>query len=317
MAGYILRRVLWLAPVLFFISLITFALMHSVEGGPWDNGERALPAPVAENLNREYGLDQPIWRQYADFAWNALHGDLGVSYQRQNRPVTAIILSGFKVTAVLGLSAFALAAAGGITLGLAAAVNRGGVADYAGVALATAGASVPGFVLGIFLVYGFSVKLHALPTFGWDLNHGILLGLLPRPQQMVMPVIALAALPLAYLARITRASMLEVLEQDYLRTARAKGLASSVVIYRHALRNALVPVVTVMGPMIAGLVTGSFIIEQLFSIPGTGRLFIQSVEARDYGMIMGATLFYAAAIAVANLAVDVAYAFVDPRIRYG
>jgi oligopeptide transport system permease protein len=134
---------------------------------------------------------------------------------------------------------------------------------------------------------------------------------------MVMPVIALAVLPLAYLARITRASMLEVLEQDYLRTARAKGLASSVVIYRHALRNALVPVVTVMGPMIAGLVTGSFIIEQLFSIPGTGRLFIQSVEARDYGMIMGATLFYAAAIAVANLAVDVAYAFVDPRIRYG
>jgi oligopeptide transport system permease protein len=316
LAGYIARRLLGLALVLLLISLITFALMHSVEGGPWDAGERNLPEPVVQSLNRHYGLDQSLWRQYGTFLWQALGGDLGISFQRQGKPVTEVIRSGFAASAVLGLLAAGLAVGGGVSLGVVSAVNRNRLVDHAGVALATAGASVPAFVLGIFMVYGLSVRLHALPTFGWDLKHGLLPGLLPRPEQMLMPVLTLAALPLAYIARITRASMLEVLEQDYLRTARAKGLGSAAVFYRHGLRNAVVPVLTVLAPIVAGLITGSFIVEQLFSIPGTGRLFVQSVLARDYGMIMGATLFYAAFIAVANLAVDVAYAVADPRIRY-
>jgi oligopeptide transport system permease protein len=317
MAGYAVRRTLWLIPVLFFISLATFALMHSVEGGPWDTGERKLPEAVVRNLDRQYGLDKPVYQQYADFVWNALQGDLGVSFQRQNKPVTDVILSGFKITAVLGLMAMTVAIVVGVGLGVLAAVNRNRLPDYASVVLATAGSSVPGFVLGIFLVYGFSVKLHALPTFGWDVKHGLVPGYLPPLRQAILPVLTLAALPAAFLSRVTRASVLDVLQQDYLRTAHAKGLATATVLRRHALRNALIPIITVMGPMVANLVTGSFIVEQLFSIPGTGRLFVQSVNARDYGMIMGTTLFYAVLIAGANLAVDIACAFANPRIRFG
>jgi oligopeptide transport system permease protein len=197
-----------------------------------------------------------------------------------------------------------------------AATNRDRAADRAGLALATVGSSVPGFVLAIFLMYGFSVKLHALPTFGWDVRDGLVPGLLPDPRQALMPVLVLAALPAAYLARVTRAGLLEVLQQDYMRTARAKGLPSASVLWRHGLRNALIPVITVAGPIAASMVTGSFVVEQVFSIPGTGRMFVQAVSARDYGMIMGTTLFYAAIISVANLAVDVAYAFVNPQVRY-
>ncbi len=315
MTSYIARRVLWLIPVLFFISLITFALMHAVEGGPWDS-ERKLPDNVTENLNRKYGLDKPVWRQYVDFAANALQGDLGISFQRQNKPVTEVILSGFRVTAVLGFLAISTAAVLGVTLGVLAALNRNGVIDYISVFFASVGSAIPGFVLGIFLIYLFSVKLHALPTFGWETKTGLIPGWLPHWKQAIMPVITLAALPTAFLARVTRASMLEVLRQDYVRTARSKGLANFTVLYRHSLRNALIPILTVLGPITAGLVTGSFIIEQLFSVPGIGRLFVQSINGRDYGMIMGTTLFYAVLIAFANLAVDITYAVADPRIRY-
>jgi oligopeptide transport system permease protein len=315
MAAYIVRRILWLLPVLFFISLITFSLMHLVPGGPWDS-ERQLPPQVVENLNRKYGLDKPVWRQYIDYATNALQGDLGISFARQNKPVTDVILGGFKVTAMLGLMAVATAALAGITLGVMAAVNRNQAADYASVFLASLGSSIPGFVLGIFLIYIFSVKLHVFPTFGWNVKAGLIHGWLPQWRQAVMPVITLAALPTAFLARITRASMLDVLRQDYIRTAYAKGLPRGAVLYRYGFRNAVIPILTVLGPITAHLVTGSFIVEQLFSVPGIGRLFVQSINGRDYGMIMGTTLFYAVLIAVANLAVDVAYALVDPRIRY-
>ncbi|HLF72568.1 MAG TPA: ABC transporter permease [Dehalococcoidia bacterium] len=315
MAAYALRRLLWLAPALLFISLVTFALMHSVQGGPWDD-DRRLPPSVTENLDRKYGLDKPLYAQYFDFVTGALHGDLGISYARQDKPVTAIILSGFKVTAVLGVLALAVAVVAGVGLGVLSALNRNRWPDYAGVLFASMGSAVPAFVLGIFLVYIFGVQLHWLPTFGWDTRGGLLPGWLPRWQQLVLPVVTLSALPAAYLARITRASLLEVLRQDYIRTARSKGLGGGSVLFRHAMRNAAIPIVTVLGPVIAGLVTGSFIIEQLFSVPGTGRLFVQSVNARDYGLIMGTTLFYAAVIVVVNLAVDITYAFIDPRIRY-
>jgi oligopeptide transport system permease protein len=304
MVSYIIRRILWLVPVLLFISLITFVLMHSVEGGPWDQ-EKKLPDAVVQNLNHRYGLDKPAWRQYLDFVWHAMQGDLGISFQRQDKPVTDVILSGFKVTAVLGLLAIGTSVVVGVTLGILAAVNRNSIADYASVFLASVGSAVPSFALAIFLIYVFSVKLQVLPVFGWG-----------SVRQAILPVITLSALPTAFLARITRASMLDILRQDYIRTARAKGLASFLVFSRHGFRNALIPIITAIGPIAAALVTGSFIVEQVFAIPGTGRLFVHSLNARDYGMIMGTTMFYAVIIAAANLAVDIAYAVVDPRIRY-
>jgi oligopeptide transport system permease protein len=304
MISYIIRRILWLIPVLLFISLITFGLMHSVQGGPWDQ-EKKIPDAIVQNLNHKYGLDKPVWRQYVDFVWNAMRGDLGVSFQRQDKPVTEIILGGFKVTAVLGLLAIGTSVLIGVTLGILAAVNRNSAADYLSVFLASIGSAVPSFALAIFLIFIFSVKLQVLPVFGWG-----------SVKQAILPVATLSALPTAFLARITRASMLDILRQDYIRTARAKGLTNLLVLWRHGFKNALIPIITAIGPIAAALVTGSFIVEQVYAIPGTGRLFVHSLNARDYGMIMGTTLFYAVIIAAANLAVDIAYAVVDPRIRY-
>jgi oligopeptide transport system permease protein len=304
MTGYILRRILYLGPVLFAVALITFLLMHAVPGGPWDSDKPLDPAVVA-NLNHKYGLDQPLWRQFITFIGNALRGDLGVSYTNQGRPVTDILWGGFSVTATLGLLALVLALSLGVTLGVVAALRQNSALDHISVFLSACAASTPNFVLGVLLVVVFSVRLHWLPTGGWG-----------SPQQTIMPAIALAALPVAYIARITRASMLEVLHEEYILAARSKGLREQVILLRHAARNALIPVLTVSGPIAASLVTGSFIIETFFSIPGTGRLFVQGVFARDYGLIMGATLFYALIVAVMNLAVDLLYAVVDPRIRY-
>jgi len=315
MAAYTARRLLWLCLTLLFISLVTFVLMHSVKGGPWDD-ERSVPPQQVENLNRKYGLDQPLWRQYTLFLGNALQGDLGLSFQRQDRAVSEIILSGFKVTAVLGLMAFALATVLGVTLGVFSALHRNRLPDYGGVFVATLGAAVPAFVLGIFLKSVFAVELGWFSTFGWDTHAGVVSGWLPRWDQMALPVVTLAALPAAYLARITRASLLDVLRQDYMRTARAKGLGNGAVLFNHGLRNAAIPILTLAGPILAALVTGSFIVEQVFSVPGIGGAFVKSVTDRDYGMIMGTTLFYALVVVIANLAVDISYAYVDPRVRY-
>ncbi len=303
MFAYTVRRVLWLVPVLLGVATITFVLMHVVPGGPWDQ-EKTLAPQVVQNLNRRYGLDKPVWRQYVDFLSKAVRGDLGVSYTYQDRIVTSIIRSGFPVTASLGLIAFVLSMGIGLPLGLAAASKQNSLLDYLSVFFATSFASTPGFVLGILLMILFSVNLHWLPTSGWG-----------TPQKIIMPAIALAALPAAYTARLTRASVLEVIRQDYIRTARAKGLQETVIYYRHVLKNALIPVLTIMGPELAYLVTGSFIIEALFSIPGVGRLFVQGVFQRDYGLIMGTVLFYAFIVAILNLVVDLLYAAVDPRIR--
>ncbi|MBI2912156.1 MAG: ABC transporter permease [Chloroflexi bacterium] len=304
MGRYLLWRTASLVPVLLGVSALAFALMHLVPGGPWD-AEKALGPAVVENLNRRYGLDLPLWQQYLSFLLGVVKGDLGVSYLYQDRGVTEILLRGLPVTASLGLLALGLALAGGLSLGAVAATRQNDWPDYLAVLLATAGASVPSFVLGIFLVALFAVTLGWLPSGGWGaLDHAIL------------PALALAAYPAAYLARITRSALLEVLHQDYVRTARAKGLYERRVLLGHALRNALIPVLTVSGPLAASFVTGSFIVESLFSVPGIGRLFVQAVFARDYGLILGATLVYALAVVLANYAVDVLYAVVDPRIRY-
>lgn len=301
---YLLWRLAWLIPVLLGISLITFGLMHLVPGGPWDR-EKALAPAVVENLNRRYGLDQPLWKQYLSFLAGALRGDLGVSYLYQDRGVTEILLRGLPISATLGLLALALALVLGLTLGVLAAVHRNSWLDYACVFFATGGASIPNFVLGILLVILFAVTLGWLPSGGW--------GTLDRA---ILPALALALFPAAYLARITRSSLLEVLHQDYVRTARAKGLRERRVLLGHVLRNALIPVLTVSGPIAANLITGSFIVETLFSVPGIGRTFVQGVFARDYGLILGITLFYALVVALANFVVDLLYVVVDPRIRY-
>ncbi len=304
MFRFIVRRFLWLILVLFVVLLITFVLMHLVPGGPWDR-EKALAPKVVEALNARYGLDKPLWEQFFNYIGGVLQGDLGISYSRSDRTVTSILLEGLPKTATLGLLAFILAQSIGIPFGVAAALKQNSAIDYASVLFSTIFASIPGFVLGILLMIFFSVILHWLPTSGWG-----------SPQQIIMPVICLAALPAAQSARITRASTLDVMRQDYVRTARSKGLLENVVRMRHIFRNSLIPVVTVPGPELANLVTGSFIIENLFVIPGIGRMFVQGINARDYSLIMGSILFYALTIAILNLAVDILYAAIDPRIRY-
>jgi oligopeptide transport system permease protein len=304
MFRFIVRRILWLLLVLFVVLLITFILMHLVPGGPWDR-EKALSPRVIELLNRRYGLDQPLWEQFANYIWGILHGDLGISYSYSDRNVTDILLRGLPKTATLGLLAFIFAQGIGIPFGMAAALKQNSAIDYVSVMFATIFASIPGFVLGILLMILFSVTLHWLPTSGWG-----------SVQQLIMPVFCLAALPAAQSARITRASTLDVMRQDYIRTARSKGLKENVVRIRHIFRNSLIPVVTVAGPELANLVTGSFIIENLFAIPGIGRLFVNGINSRDYSLIMGAILFYAFTIAILNLVVDILYAAIDPRIRY-
>ena len=304
MVGYAAGRVLWIIPVMFGIASITFLLMHFVPRGPWDQDKKLAPQ-IVENLNRSYGLSDPLWKQYWNFLSGAVMGDLGVSYTYQDRPVTEIIRQGLPATATLGIVAFLIAVCAGVPLGVVAALKRNGIVDYLSMSFAAAFASIPGFVLGILLVIILSVRWHLLPSSGWG-----------SPSQVIMPAIALAALPLAVIARVTRASVLEVLGEDYIRTARAKGLHPRVVHYRHVLKNASIPVLTLLGPEFAALITGSFIIETVFSIPGIGRLFVQGVFQRDYGLIMGLVLFYSFVIAALNLVVDMLYAVVDPRIRY-
>ena len=305
MAVYLLQRILWIIPVLLAVAIVTFVLMHQVPGGPWDQAKR-LPPEARANVDRAYGLDQPLWEQFGRYMLGLAKGDLGTSFRDRNRPVADVLTDGIRVSASLGLLALALSVGAGVGLGVTSALRQNSPWDYAAVAFATVGASVPSFILGMLLLVIFTGELHWLPSGGWG-----------SPQQAVMPVLALSALPTAYIARVTRASMLDVLRQDYVRTARAKGLRERAIVVRHLLRNALIPVLTVIGPVAAVLVTGSFIVEQLFAIPGIGRTFVTSIAARDYGVIMGTTLFYAFVVAVANLVVDMLYPAIDPRIRYG
>lgn len=304
MTAYIVQRLVWLVVVLFAVVTVTFVLMHSVEGGPWD-GPKDLSDEAKANLDRAYGLDDPLWEQFGLYLYHLAQGDLGVSTKERNRPVSEILADSIPVSAQLGLLALAISVGVGMTLGVASALRRNSVVDYVGVAFATVGGSVPSFILGMLLMVLLTAELHWLPSGGWG-----------SPKQAIMPALALSAWPAAYIARVTRASMLDVLDQEYVRTARAKGLVETVVVLRHALRNALIPVLTVIGPIAAVLVTGTFIVEQLFSVPGMGRVFVDSIRGRDYGVIMGATLFYTFVVAIANLAVDVLYAAIDPRIRY-
>jgi oligopeptide transport system permease protein len=304
MTRYVVRRVLWLVPVLLFVSLITFALMKVTPGGPWDQ-DKPLSATVVQNLNRKYNLDRPVWEQYLLYVGNALRGDLGPSYTYQDRSVTQIIIGGLPNTASLGAMAAVVAVVVGVSLGVLAALRQNGPVDYIALVFGTVFASVPSFVLGFVLIIVFALTLHLVPTSGWG-----------KPSNYVLPVLTLGLNQAALLTRITRASVLDVSRQDFMRTARAKGLRENLLVRRHLLRNALIPVVTILGPVMLLLLTGSVVVENVFSVPGVGRLLVQGITQRDYSLIMGATLMYATVTALLNLLVDVLYAVIDPRITY-
>ena len=304
MIAYIGRQFLWIIPVLFTVSIITFFLMHAVPGGPWDRDKR-LPAATQERLNAKYGLDQPIIIQYVTWAGKFIQGDLGPSYRYTDRTVNEIVADGFWTTVQLGVMAFILSVIVGIPLGIFAALGHNRGPDYLSTSLSIVGIATPSFVLSILLIVFFAVQLGWFPTGGWK-----------GPQYWVLPTIALAGFPIAVIARYTRASMLEVTRKDYIRTAHSKGITDQAVVSRHMIRNALIPVVTILGPTLAFLVTGSFIIERIFGIPGIGQFYITSISTRDYSLLMAMTMLYAFAVAFLNVVVDVLYAYIDPRIRY-
>lgn len=277
--------------------------MRLVPGGPFD-ADKNLPPAIVANLNAKYQLDKPVAQQYVTYLSRVVRGDLGISYKYLNRTVRDILGEAMPVSLQLGFTALVLAILIGVPLGTIAAVNRGSWIDVTAMFLSTAGISVPGFVIGAFLIFIFGVWLKVLPVALWE-----------TPWHMVLPSLTLAFSPAAYLARLTRASVLEVLEKDWVRTARSKGLSRWATVIKHTLRNALVPVVTVLGPLTAILITGSFVVEYLYAIPGMGRFFVTAVTNRDYDLIMGTTLVFAALLIVTNAIVDVAYQILDPRMK--
>jgi oligopeptide transport system permease protein len=303
MAGYVLRRVLWLIPVLFAVSIITFTLMHMVPGGPWATEKQVAPG-VEREIAKTYHLDEPIWQQYGRWLFDVLRGDFGPSFKYE-RQVSQLVAQGLPVTIQLGVMAFGVAVLIGMPLGIVAALRHNSLPDYAATAVSMIGIATPTFVIATILVVIFSAWLKILPATGWD-----------GPDTWFMPVVALAGFEIAQIARYTRASMLEVKGKDYIRTAHSKGLYERAIVTRHMVRNALIPVLTVLGPVLAFLVTGSFIIESFFGVPGIGRYYVQGIAQRDYGLIMAMTLIYAFSVAVFNTIVDVLYGYIDPRIRY-
>lgn len=329
MTIYFLRRILWMIPVLFIVALITFTLMHSAPGGPWDRdpNARQVDSATQKVLNAHYGLDKPLWRQFmayvagdinseGKFECGLICGNLGPSYRVRGRTVQDILFdppkgksalySRFGYSMRLALLAVSMAALIGIPVGVFAALRQNSWVDYVSLFIATAGISLPSFVMAIFLIIIFATGLHWVSVVpkNWD-----------QFRAWFLPAAVLGFGTMAYTARLTRTSMLEVLRQDYVRTARAKGLHERVVVYRHMMRNAMIPVVTILGPSLAALVTGSFIIETMFSFPGMGRAYVTAISQRDYSMIMGTTLIYVFLISIANLAVDFLYVLIDPRIR--
>jgi len=329
MIRFVIRRLLWMIPVLFLLALVTFLLMHAAPGGPWDRepGRRQLDAATQKRLNQQFGLDKPMWRQFVayvfgdfnadgEFVCGAICGNLGPSYRQRGRTVQEILFtppegkpfweSRFGYSLRLGLLSLLFAIVIGIPSGILAGLHQNSWIDYLSALVANIGVSVPNFVIGIYLIIIFGVTLH------W-------VSVVPRswaaPKVWIIPALVLGFATMAFTARLTRSSTLEVMRQDYVRTARAKGVAERRVIFIHMLKNALIPVVTILGPALAGLVTGSFIIETMFAFPGIGREYVQAIGNRDYSMILGSTLLYGGLIALANLSVDIIYGFLDPRIR--
>jgi ABC-type dipeptide/oligopeptide/nickel transport system permease component len=334
MGRYVARRLLWLLVVVFFVSLITFGFAHAVPGGPF-SGEKVLTAAALAQLEKYYNLDKPLWQQYLLMMGNILIPKItsgtpgqsrledhliniplgsnytfqwmnfGPSYKNQSRTVNDIFRENLPVSFELGFYAFLVAVVIGLPLGLISALKQNSGWDYLAMSVAIFGVSVPTIVLGPVFIWLFAVQLRWFLPSGWG-----------SWQENVLPTIALGVGSSAVIARLTRASLLQVIREDYIRTARAKGLRENVVVLRHALRNSLIPVVTVMGPIFAFLIAGTLVTETIFGVPGIGRYFVTSITNRDYPVIMGTALFFAVIIVLANLLVDVVYAWIDPRIRY-
>jgi len=277
--------------------------MHSIPGDPFTNEKRISPE-IMQNLNAKYGLDKPLITQYGIYLKNLVKGDLGDSMKYKNRSVNSMLADGFPISARLGLMATAVGAGLGIMFGIIAALNRAKAFDYFIILLAVVGVSVPGFVFAALFQYWFGVKLQWLPVARWG-----------TAAHYVLPVGALGFGMIAYIARMMRTSMLDVLGQDYIRTAKAKGLSKPVVVWKHAIRNAILPIVTIIGVMIAGVVVGTFVIERIFAVPGMGKYFVQSIQQNDYTVILGTTIFYAVILVVMMFIIDLFYGIVDPRIR--
>jgi oligopeptide transport system permease protein len=300
---FLVKRTLTMVVTLLVIITITFVMMHAIPGGPFTR-EKALPDAVLAALNQKYHLDDPLWKQYVDYVKGVLSFNLGPSFQRAGVTVNDLIVEGFPATLKIGLTSVLVIIVVGIPLGIISALKQNKWQDGLVMFIATLGVTIPSFVMATGIIYIFSAKYNVLPSNG-----------LTSWKHMIGPVIALSGFSLSFVARLTRSSMLEVLQQDYIRTARAKGLSNNKVIYKHALKNALIPVVTYLGPMIASLLTGSFVIEKVFAIPGMGKHFVESVGNRDYTVLMGITIFYALFLVVMVLLVDILYSFIDPRIK--
>lgn len=303
MSGYILKRIGYAILTIFFISVITFTLMNLIPGGPFLS-EKNMSAETKASLDAKYGLDKPLPVQYINYMGKLLHGDLGLSIKQKERTANDIIFTTFPVSARIGIIAILLALVLGVLMGSLSALNRSKFGDKLIMVLSTLGIAVPNFVMATFLLVLFGVKLRWLPTMG-----------LRTPLHYIMPCITLAFYPMSYITRLTRSSMLDALDQDYIRTARSKGVSSRSLLFKHAMRNAILPVVTYIGPLTAYTVTGSFIVEEVFNIPGLGREFINCITARDYPMVMSTTIFLAVLLVFMNVAVDICYKLIDPRIK--
>ena len=300
----ILRRLLLMIPTLWIIGTVTFFMMRLAPGGPF-LAEREIPAAAREQLEHKYGLDQPLHVQYGRFLLNAVRLDFGPSYRFSQKQVSEIIAEAFPVSLELGGWALLVALVVGVPIGVIAALKQNGPWDYFSMAAALIGVSVPNFVLGPLLVLGFSLTLYWLPPALWQ-----------GPESRILPVLTLSGIYLAYIARLTRAGMLEVLRQDFIRTAYAKGLPNRVVVIKHALKLGILPVVSFLGPAAARVVTGSIVIESIFAIPGLGSHLVQGAFNRDYTVVMGVVIFYALFLLLLNLLVDLAYTWIDPRVEF-
>lgn len=304
MLFYILKRVLLALLTIWIVITVTFFVMHSIPGGPFAS-EKAISAEAQAALEAKYGLDKPLGEQYVTYLRDVVTKlDFGPSLKQRGRQVIDIILDGMKTSAKLGLIAAFSAAIAGIVLGALAALRRNTVLDKIIMVITTAFVSMPSFIMGSFLLIVFSVKL------GWVPANGA------TAEGLILAIITLALYPMSYITRLTRSSMLDVLGQDYIRTARAKGVSGKKIIFGHALKNSLIPVITYFGPMLAFIVTGSMVVEQIFAVPGIGRQFVSSITNRDYTMIMGTTIFLASLIVIMNLISDLLYKVADPRIDY-
>ncbi|MCD4738764.1 MAG: ABC transporter permease [Anaerolineae bacterium] len=351
MGRYIVQRFLWMFIVLFVISMITFAMMHAVPGGPFTQ-EKALPPEIIANLEKRYHLNEPYWKQYLLYIDNvmvphiskdaapemvdealveiSLPGgnylrwiNFGPSYSSRSRTVNDIFREQLPVSIQLGVISMVVAITIGLPLGVISALKQNTIWDFLGMSVAIFGVSMPVVAMGPILIWIFGVALKWLPPTGWGAKPPFTLFFIPNTlgswdfwKHTLMPAFAVGTGYSAIIARLTRASLLQVIHEDYIRTARAKGLSERIVTTRHALRNALIPVVTILGPMFAGVLTGLFVVEQVFGIPGMGKYFITSITNRDYPVIMGAILMYAFFLVISNVFVDITYAWLDPRIRY-